>query len=476
MFKLRSVHAVALFLLLSATLARAADEITMTLSVEDLVIGRTMTYLGPSVITGGPSEEVVEKYIRDSGFNTTKYWLDWDVHREIANRPEFYGPRTREIAIRQVKEELDKIDWGFELRGGAERFEEFERQLDMCKKLGVQPVIDCKGTTRTELDRQVFWRWVFLFNVWANKVKKYDFVLWELASEHTLSQSVREAEIGSDALGEAVKVTGVKVKIAAPGSRTWTREHTLANLEGMLSSKAGNRLDAFSFHSFNFFSTFPKPSEYPTHLEYLQRYDEVQRKVRPHKPFLPYWDTSWAWRTRPGGEHHQSDHLYCGLQYVSRLIWANQGGVELSVPFIMYGSASKDEIYGRGVSGLIKVDDETNEARPSKAYYALRLVARATVGGKERLAVKMGELHGHSLLALASRDGEHLYLTLINRTEDVTYKVRLGELARLKDKSYVLREFSEKVNDEVVRQALPREAGLVLTLAPLSVKQLIVER
>ncbi|MEA2064578.1 MAG: hypothetical protein U9P14_12815 [Gemmatimonadota bacterium] len=458
-----------------ACVPSAEKEGSIELLVTGNVVGKTMTWLGPSVITGGPTEEVTAKYIRDSGFNTTKYWHYFRDFPAIAARKELYGLDYKEIAIRQVTEEPEKIDWDFELEIQKDQ-QASEHRLDLCKKYGIQPVVDLLAPhpkyndfTDGPLVREVYWRRVFLFCYWANKIKKYNFTLWEMGSESNAEGSAIQAEVGSDAAREAEKLTGVKIKIASAGD-DYTISDIIAGYEKILRGKAADRLDVLSFHSFNFFSTFPEKSGYPTYLEHVQCFDRIQRWCRPDKPLLPYWDTSWFWRKKRSGEGHQSDHLLAGLQYTSRLIWSNQCGVELSVPFVMYGPES-DSLYGRGLGGVIKVKEGTKETRPSKAYYALRMMARATTGGKERLELE-GLPGGDKVLALVSRDKEHLYLTFVNRTKDTAYKFHPGLPAAVSGRPYLLREFSEKVNDEVVGEG---KLPLKLELEPLSVKQMIVE-
>ncbi|MEA2064579.1 MAG: hypothetical protein U9P14_12820 [Gemmatimonadota bacterium] len=484
------VAVLSLVLILAACTSDRGEKDSVDLLISDKVVGKTMIWLGPSIITKGPSEEITAKYIRDSGFNTTKYWHYTRNYPQLAARRELYGPRTKEIAIRQVLEQPEKIDWDFELEIHQDKSAN-EHRLDLCKKYGIQPVINFLATTDDpkaapgkktlwgqlfwtdpddQLGRDVFWRRVFLYCYWANKIKNYNFTLWEVGCENYPEASAMMAEVGSDAIREAEKLTGVKVKIAAAGE-DYSISDIGVTFEKILLGKAADRLDALSYHSFNFYSKFPEESGFPTYLEHLRYFNFVQRWCRSDNNLLPYWDTSWAWRTghRTFGLY-QSDHLLAGLQYTSRLIWSNQGGVELSAPFIMYGPES-DSLYGGNLSGFIKVKEGTEETRPSKSYYAMRMIARATVGGKQRLELE-GLPAGDKVLALASRDKENLYLTVINRTKDTAHKFPINKPAGLSDgRPYFLREFSEKVNDEVVGEGkLPLE----LELEPLSVKQLIV--
>ncbi|MEA2064577.1 MAG: hypothetical protein U9P14_12810 [Gemmatimonadota bacterium] len=479
-----------LVIALAACTPDRGEKDSVDLLISDKVVGKTMTWLGPSIITGGPSGAVTVKYIRDSGFNTTKYWHYTRNYPQLAARKELYGPRTREIAIRQVLEEPEKIDWDFELEIHQDKSAN-EHRLDLCKKYGIQPVVNFLATTDDleavpgrkvlwnqlfwtdpddPLGRDVFWRRVFLFCCWANKIKNYNFTLWEVGCENYPEASVMAAEVGSDAIREAEKITGVKVKAAGAGE-DWTIEDIEDTFEKILLGEAADRLDALSYHSFNFLSTFPKKQKYPAYPEHIRDFNQIQIKYRPGKKLLPYWDTSWCWRDTSGwGGGYNTDNLLTGLQYTSRLIWSNQCGVELSVPFVMYGAES--DSLGMGGRGIIKTKKGTKEARPSKAYYALRMMARATTGGKERLQIE-GLSLGDDILALASRDKGRLYLTIVNRTVDTPYNFRIARPVGLPEGSaYSLREFSEKVNDEVVGDGkLPLE----LELEPLSAKQLIVE-
>ena len=444
---------------------------TIKITVQDKVIGTTMTYLGPSGLVGGPNEEVIGEYIKDSGFNTTKFWLSTGNYDQLASRKELYGPKTKEIAIRQVVEHPEKINWELELQKSR-----LEPSLDLCKRYGIQPVLQMIAPLASwnsgsvePIVQQVFWRRVFLYCYWANKVKNYNFILWSMGSENSLEASIMQAEVGSDAVREAEKLTGVKVMVSAPGD-DWTIREIIDGFERILDGEAANRLDGLSFQSFNFFSTFPKQSDYPTYQEQLRVFDQLQLKYRPGKPLMPYWDTSWFWRTRTGGGGYQTDHLYSGLQYISRLIWGNLGGVMVSTPFTMYGAES-DSLYGNGLGGVIKVDQETKQSRPSKAYFALRMMARATVGGKEHLHLD-GLSESDEVLTLASRDKENLYLTVINRTEETTYHLQLILPVGLSDRPCTILEFSDKLNDEVVAKgSLP----LTFELNPLSAKQIILE-
>jgi len=444
---------------------------TIKITVQDKVIGTTMTYLGPSGLVGGPNEEVIGEYIKDSGFNTTKFWLGTDNYDQLASRRELYGPKTKEIAIRQVVEQPEKIDWELELQKSR-----LEPGLDLCKRHGIQPVLQMIAPLASwnsgsvdPLVKQVFWRRVFLYCYWANKVKNYNFILWSMGSENSLEASIMQAEVGSDAVREVEKLTGVKVLVSAPGD-DWPISDIIDGFEKILDGEAANRLDGLSFQSFNFFSTFPKQSDYLTYEEQLQAFDQLQSKYRPGKPLMPYWDTSWFWRTGTGGGGYQTDHLYSGLQYISRLIWGNLSGVMVSTPFTMYGAES-DSLYGRGLGGVIKVDQETKEARPGKAYFALRMMARATVGGKKRLDLD-GLPENDDVLALASKDKENLYLTVINRTEETTYHLQLIPPAGLSERPCTILEFSDKLNDEVIAKgSLP----LTIELNPLSAKQIILE-
>ncbi|HUU28433.1 MAG TPA: hypothetical protein VM123_11530 [archaeon] len=459
---------------------------TVELLIKDKVIGKTTTYLGLYSLTDGPSEEITGKYIKDLGINTTKFWLRVMNFQELARRSELYGENTKQKAIRQVTKNPEKVDWDFELQikthpaiFNKPSTLDLEPKLEMCKKYGLQPVLemvapfaDYRNYSDVPLVREVFWRYVFLFNYWVNKIKKYNFVLWNLGSENTAEANVMQADVGSDAIREAEKLTGVRVKVGAAGD-DWNIQDIIDGFEGILQSDFAERLDVLSYHSFNFLSTFPKKSDYPTYLEQVRVFDELQRKYRPGKPILPYWDTGWFWRTRPGSGGHQSDLLFAGLHYISRIIWANQDGVELCMICGGYGIEDKS-LYGdgAGVRGLIKIKEGSNYTRPARAYYAVRLVARATAGAKDRLEVE-GLPAGNEVLALASRDKKHLYLTVINRTEETTYRLKPIWPAGLSGKPCTLREFSGKLNDEVVSAGgrLPLE----LQLEPLSTKQLIVE-
>ncbi|HUU28434.1 MAG TPA: hypothetical protein VM123_11535 [archaeon] len=456
---------------------------TIELRIKDKVVGKTTAYLGAYSLTAGPSKEITEKYIKDSGFNTTKFWLRVLNFQELAARSELYGENTKQTAIRQVTENPEKIDWDFELQikthpavFNKPATVELEPKLEICKKYGLQPVLamiapfaDYRNYSDVPLVRQVYWRYVFLFNYWANKIKKYNFVLWSLGCENPAEAGVMQADVGSDAIREAEKLTGVKVRVAAAGD-DWNIQDIIDGFEGILQSDIAERLDALSFNTHNFMDTFPQKSEYPTFLEQVRVFDELQRKCRPGKALLPYWDTGGFWRTRPGSAGYQSDHLFAGLYYISRLIWANQGGAEVGMISGMYGAES-DSLYGHGLSGLIKLKPGTNYDRPGRSYYALRLIARATVGAKDRLEVE-GLPAGNDVLALASRDRKRLYLTVINRTEETTYRLKPILPAGLSDRPCTLREFSGKLNDEV---AAGGRLPLELQLEPLSTKQLIVE-
>lgn len=127
---------VSVLILTNCTTDKGAEG-SIRLLVKDKVVGKTMTWLGPSLITKGPSEEITAKYIRDSGFNTTKYWHYTRNFPQLAARRELYGPRTKEIAIRQVLEEPEKIDWDFELEIQEDK-QANEHRLDLCKKYGIQ--------------------------------------------------------------------------------------------------------------------------------------------------------------------------------------------------------------------------------------------------------------------------------------------------------------------------------------------------
>ncbi|HUU28436.1 MAG TPA: hypothetical protein VM123_11545 [archaeon] len=472
MFHLRQVLAFVLSICLLASSVMALDYKTITLQVTDKVIGKTMAYLGPSNITRGPTEEATEKYIKDSGFNTTKFWLSTGNYEQLAARQELYGPKTKEIAVRQVSEHPEKIDWDLELQKS-----DLEPHFDICKRLGIQPVLQMiapfasHDTGSVEpLVQQVFWRRVFLYCYWANMIKKYNFILWSMGSENPVDAGIMQAEVGSDAVREAEKLTGVKVKLSAPGD-DWTIQEIIDGFEGILKVKTtADRLDGLSFQSFNFFSTFPKQSDYPTYLEQLRVFDQLQHKYRPGKPLLPYWDTSWFWRTKPGGAGYQSDYYITGTQYISRLIWGNMGGVVVSTPYTMYGAES-DSLYGRGLGGVIKVDQETKETRPGRGYFALRMMARATVGGKERLEI-LGLPDGNDVLALASRDSTHFYFTIVNRCEKTEYRLRLTITPGLENKVYSIREFSEMLRDEQMsRITLP----VIIQIEPLAAIQLVTE-
>ena len=452
---------------------------TVELRIIDRVVDKTMAYLGAygligssqDVSTNGPSRETAEKYIKDSGFNTTKFWLRVPNFQELSVRSELYGANTKQTAVRQVTENPEKIDWDFELQ-----IKKVEPELDLCNKYGFQPVLEMVApfaAYRTYSDeplvREVFWRYVFLFHYWANKVKKYDFILWNLGSENPAEAGIMQADVGSDAIREAEKLTGVKVRVGAPVD-DWTIQDIIAGYEGILQSDIADRLDVLSFHTHNFFDTFPKKSEYPTFLEQVRDFDELQKKYRPGKALLPYWDTGGFWRTGPGSGGYQSDHLFAGLYYISRIIWSNQGRVEVGMISRMYGAES-DSLYGKGLGGLIKLKPGSGYARPGRSYYAIRLIARAAVGAKDRLEVE-GLPAGSDVLALASRDKERLYLTVINRTEETAYQFRPIFPAGLSDRPCTLREFSEKLNDEVVAEgSLPSR----LELKPLSAKQIIID-
>ncbi|HUU28435.1 MAG TPA: hypothetical protein VM123_11540 [archaeon] len=467
-----------LFLLslgLRLSLIAGANTKSIEITVKDKVVGKTMTYLGPSGLTGGPSAEVIAEYIKDSGFNTTKFWVRVGNYDELSARKELYGPRAKEIAIRQVTGEPEKIDWELELQVST-----WEPHLDLCKRFGIQPVFQMiapfaayRTYSLDPLVQQVFWRYVFLYCYWANKVKNYNFILWSMGSENPVEASIMETEVGSEAVREAEKLTGVKVLVSGPGD-DWNHEDILAAMEGVLKGEAAQRLDGLSFQSFNFFDSFPEKQKYPTYFERLQTYDQLQRNCRPGKPLLTYWDTSWHWRDRPRSGGYNSDWYVTGLQYISRLIWGNLGGVVVSTPYTMYG-AECDSLYGKSVAGMIKVDKQTKSTRPGRGYYAMRMIARATVGGKERLEVE-GLPGGDEVLALASQDSEHFYFTIINRTKDTFYNFRINLPSRLADKVFRISEFSEMLQDQYMNDITNISLPVIIQIEPLAALQLVTER
>ncbi|MEA1997047.1 MAG: hypothetical protein U9N45_05385, partial [Gemmatimonadota bacterium] len=189
-YRKTTITAALSILLVIACVSSAEKEGSIELLVTGNVVGKTMTWLGPSAITVGPSEEITAKYIRDSGFNTTKYWHYIRDFPALAARKELYGPDYKEIAIRQVLEEPEKIDWDFELEIQKDQ-QASEHRLDLCKKYGIQPVVNFQAPhakyndfTDGPLVREVYWRRVFLFCYWDNKIKKYNFTLWEMGSEN----------------------------------------------------------------------------------------------------------------------------------------------------------------------------------------------------------------------------------------------------------------------------------------------------
>jgi hypothetical protein len=470
----RALMAIAL-VLAGALPVGGAEEVTVT--VTDKVAGGTVKYIGGYLAARALRIPEGKKALAGSEINCTKLWLPvssggrkkhWE--KLCGRKGDFYGDDYREYAIRQVTEAPDTINWKDEIMCDPKSMTQREKELKILKDNGIEPVLNIdKRIYDKELTRRAYWRYTFLLHCYLNKMKKYHFVLWEFGCEDS-REGPEQLRVGSDAVREAVKLTGVPVLVAGPGDDGDVH----LDFPPMLQDGYDDRFDAISFHSFQYPEDFPlhgcrqqgRPDAYrrmPIKKALLGYFDGLQKKLRPGKSLFPYWDTGWTWRTAKAGV--LADDPLTAPAYIGRLIAECESRVQVNLYSRLYSP------YHPG-GGTMETTDGKFIIWP--LFYAMRMMARANAGEKERLEIS-SKPEDAVMQSLATRSGKQVFITCLSRRKDAELKVRVNGLASLNGQKYEVRRQDLTHNDDVIETGTVN-GDVIVALPPLGACQVVIAR
>ncbi len=481
----RSIRGAAAVLCIGAFAALCVAE-EASLTVTDEVAGGAVRYIGGYRLQGALASPAARKHLEGTEINCTKFWLL--APRQWRSSGEFLGPDFKEVAIRQVTRFPETIRWNEELSPGTQATDlaGLERDIKLVRQFGAQPVMNFKTKLYgRELLRRMYWRHVFLMNYYVNKVKDYKVVLWEFGCEDA-RQGPEQVEVGSDATRESAKLTGVPVLVAGPG------EDGDADLDHkvVLASDYADRVDALSFHSFQWAEDFPtlggqapggggrwQPRSVKQVLAYI---DGLQKQLRPDAPLLPYWDTGWNWK-RIGGAGPTNfppclDPL-TPMAYIGRLIQQCESRTLVNIYNMIYRSElwTEEGATTIGSAGGGAIQEQGGKLRVTPLFYAMRMMARANAGDKERLVLQ-GKPDDAVMQALATRSASQVFITCLSRKKDETIRITLKGLEPYKGKNFAVRRLDGKEkNDEVDTKGVV-DGDLVVALPPLTALQVAIDR
>lgn len=450
-----------------------AEEVKLFITEE--VAGGTVQYIGGYGLAKALADPEARKLLKQTEINCTKFWL-LQPQRALCYG-EFLGPDFKEITKLQVTKHPETVNWEEELDESttADSLASFEQDLRLLKEFGAQPIMNFKRKLHgNELKRRIYWRHVFLMNYYLNKIKNYNIVLWEFGCEDA-RQGPEQVEVGSDAIQESVKLTGVPVLVGGPGEDGDVDK----DYNVILGSDYAERIHALSFHSFQWPEDFPllgfsRQSSSTINFRHmpvkdaLQKYmDTLQKKCRPNSVLLPYWDTGWSWKPAPSSTEEEvgPNKPLTSLAYIGRIIQQAESRCQVNVYCRLYGP---------------RPDQDALQANNGKViatplFYAIRMMARANAGQKERLVVK-GKPDDSIMQTLVTRSPSELFITCLSRKQDVTLKVTLSGLKQYMGKKYVIRRHNgNNLKDDITDEGVIGEE-MRIDLPPLSVFQVAIQR
>ncbi len=472
---MRMLPAVLISSLLLISSAAAGAEKAVTLKVTDRVAGGTIRYLGGYGLVPALRNPRAAGLVHESGVNVTKFWVGYGTE-SCESRGEFYGPDFKEVAIRQVTKCPETIDWAAELGGSAKRLENFEAQIRTCIDNGIQPMMEVNNKLKgMKLRRRFFWRYTFLLNYYLNKVKGYNVLLWNFGSENG-RLGPEQLDAGSDAVRASEKLTGVPVLVGGCGDDG----DIDIDFETVLKSRYIERADVLSFHSFNFLNDFPALGvpgvksangnfREPYDKVLLERFDGLQKKLRPGKKLLPYWDTGWYWRDSKSNRPEES-HTYSRketrdlipFEYLGRCMQACRARTTAFIYCSFYGGRASSAVQASRGGGLVVMP----------LYHAVRMMTRANLGATERLELE-GEPGDEIMQALATRSGTRLYLTCLNRRANDTIRLTIQGLDAGGSRKFAVHRLDATRRDDIVERGTVAPS-LALDLPPLSALQVVI--
>jgi hypothetical protein len=472
---MRVVTAALVSLLLLIPSAAGAAEKAVTLKVTDRVAGGTIRYLGGYGLVPALRHPRAAKFVHESDVNITKFWVGYGKSN-CEGRGEFYGPDFKELAIRQVTKFPETIDWAAELSGSAKRLADFEARIKTCVDNGIQPMLEVNNKLKgMKLRRRFFWRYTFLLNYYLNKVKGYNVILWNFGSEHG-RLGPEQLDVGSDAVRASEKLTGVPVLVGGCGDDG----DIDIDYETVLKSRYIQRADALSFHSFNFRNDFPKLGvpgvksangnfREPYDRVLRERFDGLQKKFRPGKKLLPYWDTGWYWRDSKSNRPEKSKTYVreetkdlIPFEYLGRCMHACETRATVFIYCSFYGARASSAVHAPKGGGLV--------IKP--LYHAMRMMTRANLGAAERLELE-GEPGDEIMQALATRSGTRLYLTCLSRLTKDDIKLTIRGLDAGGSRKFAVHRLDDKHRDTIVERGTIAPS-LSLDLPPLSALQVVI--
>jgi hypothetical protein len=503
--------AVAAFILTVVPVGPSAGEEApagpVTVTVGTGAAGSTIRYIGASGL--GPT------LTREAHVNVTKCW--WSlagVERELL-AGDVRGRPTKKEVLEKGPEKV--FDWQKVGRWYGRCADAIRRR----RKDGVEimPNVYPKannnrdkgrwngpGCPTTEEDWHEWWRGCFVMAYYFNVREKLNVRLWEIGCEpaDSVSQAWRRRDgklgspgemaklvaVGADAIRTVCKYASVEPIIGGVGEFQTSR--IIPWWEGIAKEEDANgSLDVLSFHSFWL----------NRHGSRMVRFNEfiAFSRAHPHpetgKP-RHFWDTSWSARTKGKGRIADSRDLGYALMLMGKIIDQNETGFfDVTIVYRMHYDAPDHGITpGRAVAHLIlksRGPDGKKVHTPTVSYYALRMVARAMAGGKERLPVsgmpttvekgpdkpyESYEAGEECFLCTAGRDEESVFVTFLNAT-GIHRAVKLDLSAlKLAGRDYVVRELSGSRNDEEVARGTMGAGPLDVASGGASALQVEVKR
>ena len=426
--------------------------LSASLTVHDVVLGQTSTYIGATEAGVFFMDDLT-----DLGINTYRLWTKmaelewWDDDDARAATPwmctEVGTPSIAEIKADQGSGFANTIPWDWweeQFTGTYYTWSGHSREevIQQCVDNGITPVLvlrnrddgnqpdACGGAWAPDspieqADLNEWWEHCFAIAYWLNVLHSYGVTHFEVLNEPDLAgqgwhgtqaEYVQLIQTAHDAVQFANDMAGIGTVIHAPVVSNSSSPYIAYSLDN-----ADDEIAAVDYHTYA-----DDPSASLT---------TVKATIGAHNPdgvTEPIWVSEWGTYTS------SYDTFARAMLTAQQLLTFSKEEVEGVTVFGMYD-------WG-GFDGLL----DTDRAR-SETYYAYRLMTRGLKGGKERLDYAASGINGELMV---TRDAEHVYILAING--DATIDVDLSALG-LGEGEVNVYEYSDTHKDAVV--ATPAMAG-----------------
>jgi hypothetical protein len=428
-----------------------------SLTVSKAVLGKTTQYIGA---TEGGFFDVDD--LADCGINTYRIWIGMsDVEYCDDNDPRGYDWGCDQTGNTQyglpisdtIKANPDVIaweDWDAHVNDPAYRWRTesnpdtaYGAMVDQLTDQNILPVLCLRN--RDESNRpnwapepafdgdaiKEWWQYCFAVAYWFNVRHDYGVTHFQIHNEPDLStqgwhgnqaQYADLVRIAHDAIKTANDTAGIDTVIMAPVESQAPFPRTYTYIADVF-DQADSDIHLADFHWYHMDGTYP--------LSDLEAsIDDVNAQLASHNPdglTEPLWVSEFGNFSLPCKYDTMLEALRTARQL---LLFSRKGvqGVHL-FPFYDWGTTC----------GLVGEDGEKTET-----YYAYRLMVRALVGGKDRLAFTASGLGDD---VMVTRDRQRIYVIVIDG--DGTIDVDLSALG-VDAGTATIREYGSSHKDAIV--------------------------